>query len=130
MSSLSMSMPPMMMPMYFTTHWQHQHVLFSFWEIKTVPGGLARPIGAGAVSGSELPLLSPPGIVALSLPYRFGRSFLELIRIVLSLWVMLVAMTYDVGLFVAIAVGGAVGHFIFSKPSADEKRTRPCRCGV
>lgn len=72
-------MPPMTMPMYFTTHWQHQHVLFSFWEIKTVPGycaslvavavvaallygldsiqagldrGLARPIGAGAASGS------------------------------------------------------------------------------
>lgn len=55
-------------------------------------------------------------------------SALYLIQHCLGYFLMLIAMVYNVGLFVAVIVGAAIGYFCFAEPSNGKTPSKDDDC--
>ena len=58
------------------------------------------------------------------------EGMLYLVQVVLGYTLMLVAMTYQLELFLAVAVGLAVGHMVFNRPSVRRNQSGTLREGA
>lgn len=144
------SMGMMMMQMYFTasTHvtlWLKQwHTHTSVWYAVSLLGllalaliqeflssyraGFARRLQkTGALEGStsaEIPLTGSSFRAASGL--RSVLTVLYGLNVAISYLLMLAVMTYNVGYFVIIVVGLAVGHFLFFGPASPMASADAC----
>eukprot|EP00049_Salpingoeca_infusionum_P005865 m.98016 g.98016 ORF g.98016 m.98016 type:complete len:149 (+) comp13115_c0_seq7:223-669(+) len=58
----------------------------------------------------------------LTIPWYWEmvRAFLHMIQFTISYFIMLIAMTYNVGIFVSVMAGAFIGYFLFMRMSQSE----------
>eukprot|EP01108_Squamamoeba_japonica_P000015 TRINITY_DN10017_c0_g1_i1.p1 TRINITY_DN10017_c0_g1~~TRINITY_DN10017_c0_g1_i1.p1 ORF type:complete len:154 (+),score=48.06 TRINITY_DN10017_c0_g1_i1:62-523(+) len=63
---------------------------------------------------------------AASLEVRIVRTLLHMVQLTFSYFIMLIAMTYNVGYFMCIVGGAGAGYFAFAKVRAASSEVASC----
>ncbi|KAJ1672758.1 copper transpport protein, partial [Spiromyces aspiralis] len=86
-----------------------------------------KPVGTVLSPGGESPLLPSESAARLPIGYRWKRALLYGAQVFYSYMIMLIFMTYNGYLMVSVALGAAVGFFLFdSGPAASAQRGLNC----
>jgi len=80
---------------------------------------------------SWLPTISPWILTILllrrfSLKYQLLRTLLHICHYILSYFAMLIFMTYNVGLCIALVLGSALAFFLFARKGGTEEASADC----
>ena len=131
--------------MLFTWNWKNTCVVFKWWHIRTLPGfvfsvlavilftagyellkswvnrwqlGYVNVLSGASASSSEVAIRR----------YKFKRSLFYGLQVGYSFLLMLVFMTYNGWLMIAVAVGAALGNYLWGSLSPDSNVTRDMSC--
>lgn len=108
--------------MLFTWDWKNTCVVFQWWHIKTYSHFLVSFVAIAALAASyeylkevidrwEINVLQSSRI-------KVKRSLLYGVQVFFSFWLMLVFMTYNGWLMIAVALGASIGNYFWGKSAS------------